>query len=343
MPIMDGRGYVVCGGGGLQGSLWTPGGDPPVPFPFATYGGGCWLDDVGTAIEQLRDPAPGTLAFCRANAGPALLARGANDWAGGGGAFVAWLAGFGIWGSLESRFQGTPDDVRDQLRGAGTCGPWSVAPDGTIAYVPDRQKGIGIAMVDVDGRVIYSPGIIPYDVQVIAAGVAIWRGGAVGRPPTRPTLADAQGVQLQSFGGADWILYWSESRGCVLQPDGDRHGFILDARPLEFNPHMRVVGGELWIAWSTTQGERPEDLVVCAMTAQGAIRYVRAAAGIAPAVPAWVDLSAPVTPPVEPPIEPPIQPPIEPPPTKPPIEPPPVKPPIVPATPYAHHAVFAMR
>ena len=251
MPIMDGRGHVLCGGGGLQGSL------DGTPLPFATYGGGCWYDDRGTALEQLREPAPGTLAFCREAAAPALLPRGANDFAGGGGAFIAWLAGYGVWGSLEQRLAGTDEEVRAHLATAGTAGPRSVAPDGTIAYIPDRQNGYGLALVDPDGRAVIIPGIPPVDVQVLGAGVAIWRGGAEGRPPTRPALADAQGVQLQTFDGEDWLLYWSEARGCILQPDRGTHGFVLDSRPLEFNPHMRVVDNELRICWSTTQGEGP--------------------------------------------------------------------------------------
>jgi hypothetical protein len=329
MPIMDGRGHVLCGGGGLQGSL------DGVPLPYATYGGGCWYDDRGTALEQLREPAPGTLAFCREAAAPALLPRGANDFAGGGGAFVAWLAGYGLWGSLETRLAGTEAEVRAHLATAGTAGPRAVAPDGTIGYVPDRQNGYGLALVAPDGRAVIIPGVPPLDVQVLGAGVAIWRGGAEGRAPVRPALADAQNIQLEAFAGAEWVLYWSETRGCVLQPDGDPHGVILDARPLTFNPSMRAVGAELWICWSTTQGEGPNDLVVCALEAGGTIRYLRTAAGVVPQVPRWCDLSAPVEPPrpIDPPIGPPdpIRPPIEPPPVKPPIEPPPVKPPAFPS------------
>jgi hypothetical protein len=331
MPIMDAGGHVLCGGGGLQGSL------DGAPLPFATYGGGCWYDDRGTALEQLREgaldgtaPKAPTLAFWRQAAAPALLERGANDFAGGGGAYVAWLAGYGVFGSLESRLAGTPDEIRAALAGAGTCGPHSVAPDGTIGYCADRQNGYGLTLVAPGGRALYVPGVpANAEIQVLEAGVAIWRGGAVGRPVPRPTLADAQGVQLQAFAGADWLLYWSEARGCVLQRDGDPYGVILDARPLAFNPHLRVVGAELWICWSTTQGEGPGDLVVCALSAAGQVRYVRQADGVAPAAPLWCDLSAPITtPPIEPPIEPPpVKPPIEPPPTKPPITTPPTTPP----------------
>jgi hypothetical protein len=329
---MDGRGHVLHGGGGLQGSL------DGVPLPFATYGGGCWYDDIGTALEQLREPAPGTLAFCRQAAAPALLPRGANDFAGGGGAFIAWLAGFGVWGTLEQRLAGTPEEIRAHLATAGTAGPRSVAPDGTIAYVPDRQNGYGLALVGPDGRAVVIPGVPPVDVQVLSAGVAIWRGGAEGRAPARPTLADAQGLQLQPFNGDDWLLYWSEARGAILQPDGNPNGILIDTRPFEFNASMRVVGAELWIAWSTTQGEGPNDLVICALDTLGALRYVRTAAGVVPQAPQWCDLSAPITPPIEPPIEPPpTKPPIEPP-TKPPVKPP-ITPPVKPTFPPPIHPI----
>jgi hypothetical protein len=326
MPLMDGRGHVLCGGGGLQGSL------DGTPLPFATYGGGCWYDDRGTALEQLREPAPGTLAFWREAAAPALLPRGANDFAGGGGAFVAWLAGYGVWGSLEQRLAGTDEEIRAQLRIAGTCGPHAVAPDGTIGYVRDRANGYGLTLVAPSGRVVFAPGVpANFDIQVLGDGVAIWRGGAVGRPAPRPTLTDAQGLLLEPFNGSDWLLYWSEARGgLILQPDGDPYGAILEPRPIAFNPHLRVVDEALHITWSTTQGEGPNDLVVCVF--DGArVFYQRTADGWHAVPPRWLDLSAPIPPPIERPIEPPpTKPPIEPPPTKPPIEPPPTRPPVEP-------------
>jgi hypothetical protein len=324
MPLMDGRGHVLCGGGGLQGSL------DGTPLPFATYGGGCWYDDRGTALEQLREPAPGTLAFWREAAAPALLPRGANDFAGGGGAFVAWLRGYGVWGSLEQRLAGTDEEIRAQLRIAGTCGPHSVAPDGTIGYVRDRDNGYGLTLVAPSGRVVFAPGVpANFDIQVLGDGVAIWRGGAVGRPAPRPTLTDAQGLLLEPFNGSDWLLYWSESRGgLILQPDGDPYGAILEPRPIAFNPHLRVVDEQLHITWSTTQGEGPNDLVVCVFDGTR-VFYQRTADGWHAVPPRWLDLSAPIPPPIERPIEPPpTKPPIEPPPTKPPIEPPPTKPPV---------------
>ena len=185
--------------------------------------------------------------------------RGANDFAGGGGAFVAWLAGFGVWGTLEQRLAGTAEEVRAHLATAGTAGPRSVAPDGTIAYVPDRQNGYGLALVGPDGRAVVIPGIPPVDVQVLGAGVAIWRGGAEGRAPTRPTLADAQGVQLQSFAGAEWLLVLVARRAAACcNATAIRTACVLDARPLEFNAHMRVVGAELWIVLVDDTGRRPE-------------------------------------------------------------------------------------
>ena len=303
MPIMNGRGHVLCGGGGLQASL------DGNYLPFPTYGGGCWLDDV-IALEQLR---AGPVLATWSGGDPVPLERAANDFAGGGGAFIAWNADYGVWGSIEHYLTGTPEDIHNHLAVAGTAGPRSVAPDGTIGYIPNRQNGYSLALVSPEGNVVFIPGILPVDVQVLGDGVAIWRGGAQGRAPTRPTLADAQGIQMQTFAGKDWLLYWSEKAGCVLQKDGNPNGVILDIRPLEFNPSMRVVNDELWIAWSTTQGEGPNDLVICAMNSDGAIRYERQATGVVPAVPRWVDLSVAVTPPivVPPPV---IPPPVIPPP-----------------------------
>ena len=339
MPIMDGRGRVLAGAGGVPGSL------DGTPIPFRTFGGGAWLDDVGTALESLPEPAPATLNIWDTLTGELQqLPRGANDFAAGGGAYIAWLSGYGLWGTLEQRLTGTPAEVQAALAKGGTCGPRAVAPDGTIAYIPDRQNGYGIEIVSPGGAIVSVPGIVPWDVQVLSAGVAIWRGGAIGRAAPKPAVPDAQGIQLQPLNGVDWLCYWSDQVGFVLQPDGEAYGWVLDVRPLEFNPSLRAVGNELRVAWSVSQGEGPGDVVVCALstaararrvgpTPIGVVRYRLTARNWAAQDAIWRDLTAPPPstepPPIDPPpIDPPPidPPPIDPPPIKPPIDPPPVEP-----------------
>jgi hypothetical protein len=287
MPMISRVGRVLAGQGGVQGSM------DGAYFPFPSWGGGCWLSPtsalVATRDDALAEWVPGT--------DPVPVSQGANDWAAHHHAWIAWRAGYGVFGSLEFRLPGTPAEVRAQLAIAGTCGPRAVGPDGSIAYIPNRDVGLGIRLVDEQGGVIDVPSVVPWDVQVLDRGVMIWRGGAIGRAPTRPAVADATNVQLHVVDGADWLLYWSETYGLVLQPDGSAYGWVLDPRPLACNPSAALVGDELQIAWSINQGEGPHDIVICGLTPQGTIEYRRTALGWSPQTPVWRDLGTP--PPVD--------------------------------------------
>lgn len=255
MPLLNDRGDVIAGAGGTQGSLNR------MPYPFATFGGGSWLDDSTVLLQEPR-PAPtlGELGTWRSgDAAPIGWGMAANDWASRAGAWAAWLPGRGVFGTLEERL---PPSLRAGLAKAGTLGPRAVAPDGTIAYVPDRQAGLGVRLVDPAGGIVDVPGVVAYSFQALGPGTAIWKGGAVGRAPVRPAAADAQGVILVTLSDGDWLAYWSESCGFIAQRDGDADGYVLGREPLFFNHDARAVDGELAIAWSVTQGEAPGDVHV---------------------------------------------------------------------------------
>jgi hypothetical protein len=98
MPLLNGRGDVLGGAGGAQGSV------NGVAYPFQTYGGGAWIDD-DTVLLSIPAPPPTGSVLARWRPGeplPTPIAEnlGANDWAAGGGRWVAWLAGYGMFGSL---------------------------------------------------------------------------------------------------------------------------------------------------------------------------------------------------------------------------------------------------
>jgi hypothetical protein len=256
MPLLNHRGDVIAGAGGVQGSLNGQ------PYPFQTFGGGAWLTDAEILVS-VPDPSVEALLGTWNPSGPpspVLMARGANDFAAGGGAFVAWLAGFGVWGDLETRL---PPELVAQLPGAGTCGPHAVADDGTIGYVPDRMNGYGLRLVSPEGDIVEAPGILPWDVQVLGRGEAIYRGGAIGRLVPVPAVADAFAMRLVKLDdGEEWLVYWSDSVGFVAQLDGATDGYILGTSPTFFNHDATNVGGELVIAYSLTQGEGPNDIRV---------------------------------------------------------------------------------
>jgi hypothetical protein len=255
MPLLNHRGDVIAGAGGVQGSLngqW---------YPFQTFGGGAWLTDADVLVS-VPDPIVEALLGVWTPSGapvPVLQARGANDFAAGGGAFVAWLAGFGVWGDLAARL---PPELAAQLPGAGTCGPHAVADDGTIGYVPDRMNGYGLRLVSPEGDIVEAPGILPWDVQVLGRGEAIYRGGAIGRLVPVAAAPDAIAIRLVKLGAEEWLVYWSDSVGFVAQLDGASDGYILGTSPTFFNHDATNVNGELCIAWSLTQGEGPGDVAV---------------------------------------------------------------------------------
>ena len=250
MPLLNSRGDVLAGTAGMPGSL------NGVPFPFAAFGGGCWLDDETVLVSI---PVPGPLEAILAtwrpgDTEPAPLPerRGANDFSAGGGRFIAWLSGYGAWGTL------------GHLPAAGVAGRLSVAPDGTIAYIPDRGYGYGLTLVDPDGLAHDVPGIYALAEQTVRAGVAVWQGGAFGLDPApRPACANAQGLVVAELPDRErWLVDWADGVGFVAQLDGAADGYVLGTTPTFFNHHARAIGGELVIAWSRTAGEAPGDIEV---------------------------------------------------------------------------------
>ena len=284
MPIINTQGQVLAGTGGIQGSL-----DGEL-LPFPSWGGGCW-QTAELALVNLRTDR---VATWLPDTTPVEIARGSNDLAAGGNAWVAWRSGYGVFGDLESRLLGqpgteTPALVRQTLTIAGTCGPRAVGPDGTSPQPVGRRFGAAVA----DGR---------RSVAQSCRGTCRCSGPASlarrGRRPAGDAAGAARRPQNHRIPSgaprADWVLYWSETCGLVLQEDGAPTGWILETRPLAFNPSCAVVGTELQIAWSTTQGEGPHDIVVCALVGVGGgIVYRREAVNWTAQVPVWSALPPP--------------------------------------------------
>lgn len=238
------NGDILAGAGGVQGSF------NQIPYPFQTYGGGAPLSATQVLVS-IPAPSPDLAhlaTWTPGAASPTPLAIGPNDLAADGGRWIAWRAGMGVYGSL------------GPLPSAGVPSTHAVAPDGTIAYVPDRSIGLGLILVDPDNTTYSLPGILPSNTQVIGAGQVIWAGGAFGRPVPKPALTDAQNLLLCPMPDGDWLVYWSNSTGFIAQLDGALDGYILGNTPTFFNPDVRNVNGTLKIAWSVTQGESPADV-----------------------------------------------------------------------------------
>jgi hypothetical protein len=244
MPLLNSRGDVLSGGGGSQGYLNGH------PLPFGTSGGGAWLTDDVVLVAVPTGPQTNELVtWTPGQTTNTPLGQGANGFAAGGGRFVAWLAGVGLWGA-----------VTDPQ--AGFAGPLSVAPDGTIAYIPNAQIGYGLRIVDPNGATHDVPGVIAYSEQTIGAGQAIWQGGAYGTPVPRPAAPDAGGILAIDVDGERWLYYWSPTCGLVVQLDGASDGYVLGHGETFFNRDARNVNGQLVVTWAWTAGEGPDVPVV---------------------------------------------------------------------------------
>ncbi len=182
---------------------------------------------------------------------------GANDLvAAGAGLWLGWTALEGVFGT-----------VTLPLAGVVAAGF-----DGTLAYCPNYQTGIGVVLRAPGGQETAIPTAVPLGLgffQVLSATSAVWTDFHTGLTTFgRPAFTAALPVgrcRVARVRGEDWLVYWSEGTGLVAQVDGALDGYILETAPTAFNHDAVMVHGpsgeELLVAWSLTAGEGPGDLV----------------------------------------------------------------------------------
>jgi len=261
---------VIMGGGGMPGSINQR------PYPFAAFGRGAFRDPetvlvalaaAGGAVHAwrpLEDPNGERLEL--------IDGRGFNAIAGGGGRFAALMVPRApappvLFGSLGDK------------TGAGAA---DVAPDGTIVYKTSYHAERGLTIVDPSGGVVELPDALPVDVQALDGGRAVWRGGAHGRAPLRPHLADAMNTRLaENVRGVDVLAYWSNAAGAlVVEYDGTGLGYMFFTEN-GFDHDLIALDGAVILAASRTAGEGPGDLVKISISPAG-LRYLVPANGEAP-------------------------------------------------------------
>lgn len=290
MPFQNSRGDVICGGGGELGSYNGQ------YYPFETWGSGVFVTDDDILVILRSNNSIARWSPKNWSTPPVVVQppRNANAMVAGAGRWLAFVntpSWSGVFGSL------------GDLPGAGIG---AASREGTLAYVPNYQVGTGIVLVSPDGTKTKSvPGMVPYGLQVQprAAAVfdpdglaAIWDGpGAYGCSLPRPKVADARAIKRQRVGDVDWLVYWSQSKGFIAQIDGDPYVWLIDSREIEYNHDVCEVNGKLRIVWSTTTGERPQDLVIVDVT-RDKVEYLRTASGVPPMEPQWTDFYVPPTP-----------------------------------------------
>src|SRR5436190_16758274 len=252
MARLNAQGQLLLGRSGGPASIEgrvivSPGGGPA-----------CWLDphtilvNSDTPIGNPPTVAWRVLAVDTESLIPVLFhAAGANDLAAGGRRWIGWSP-VGFFGSLGA----VPNAG---VRGAGL--------DGTLAYCPDRQLGVGMILAAPNGDQVEIPGAQVYDeysLQVLGPGQAVWYDGqgvhtCGALPALRFAVAPGK-CRLVRLPGEDWLVYWSESlQALVAQVNGATDGYLLQQGPFAFNHDAGAVNGEVVVGWSVTQGENPED------------------------------------------------------------------------------------
>jgi len=212
-----------------------------------------WLDDETTIYQSFNFTTNQCFieAYNRTTKTRSELApRGANFIASGGGRWIAWLGGYGIFGSIRDEF----------------AGPKSVGPDGTIALTPAYQDGLGVTLYAPDGRMTSGPNVPIYDFQVLGPTSGIYTSGQVihGLNARVPPVLDGipvWGPKRVEVNGEEWITYWG-NQGLVVHPYDDYAGYILETTGHAFHHDAIAWNGKIRVAYSRGEGELLSEIVV---------------------------------------------------------------------------------
>jgi hypothetical protein len=179
--------------------------------------------------------------------------RGCNDLRADGDVWAAWLAGYGLFAST-----GYYNAI---------AGLVAVGPDGSIAYTPNRQEGVGCNVRRPDGTEWRLTNGIVYDLQLLGDELAIWTVSqhvqTVGLPPPQVLPGGVWGPKVATVGVDLYICYFSGSAGVVIHPYLDRSkGWVFAAPGVNaYNHDMKESGGTLKVVASSGAGELPSELM----------------------------------------------------------------------------------
>lgn len=188
-------------------------------------------------------------------------ARGANAIAAGGGKWLAWLAGYGVY-----------DAAGNVWPAAGLAGPTvsgdgrgAAARDGTLAMVQNRGEGSGLLLLPPVGPAVVLPDIAIGKLTIESRAVACWTEnsqvvawGVPNPAPQADPVFSAQSIwtgreRLLLVTGYErlWLRKWNEPLGMLIV--GNNAGFNADAMALDPDT--------IRVCWAMTAGERPDGIL----------------------------------------------------------------------------------
>lgn len=233
-------------------------------------GGTCFVDDDHVIYQVCQSGCQIVVHNVRDDSKVPVDDTGASPISADGGVWV-------IWGGLAKK--GVRDSLGRSWDTAGICAS-SVGPDGDIALKNAYQSYGPWTVYKKDGTTWQlQPGTTPqqadgsdlgHDVNDLCllgnnrASFTIHGEPQVAgdvplvNPVTRPfwwlrLVETPQG----------WYALYQESAGShlVLQKVGTTQGYVV-GQGNTFQPDARLVGTDIWVRYSTTAGERPQDIVV---------------------------------------------------------------------------------
>lgn len=312
MQRLNTRGELLSGNGGAV-SVLTLGQKPDEARVLADRGTVAqWWNDDKAIYQCVRDDVwIIELADLRQGVAQMLVPRGCNELSAHEGRWMAFLAGYGLFGNAVTN----PDDEEGVYRDAGlspvgTDGRGPMADDGTIGLTAYRQGPGPVELVPPGGtlgahnntRIFPSP----YGLYILDENRAVWNEGAAIGMPSPTLLPGALRLRRVVANSQVWWIYWSNYVGLVAHPDNDlEHGHWIAAAAAFHHDVAVLPDGRLIVGYSTGVQELP---------AEGRL------------VDVWtlpvVNLLTLQNPVIDPPVDPPVDPPIVVVPPDPPVEPP---------------------
>ncbi|MET0785342.1 MAG: hypothetical protein ABWY25_01380, partial [Paenisporosarcina sp.] len=244
MPRLSDTFHVAMGAGGHQGSVdqnWIA--DAMGPYWFSN-------DEIvfpsySSTINK-QNPFLGTPS-------EVVAPRGCNDLRAGGGVWAAWLDHYGLFTST-----GYHSDI---------AGLVAVGPDGSIAFTPNRQEGVGCNVRRLDGTTYRISDGVVYDLQLLLGEAAIWTFNqqvqVYNMPMPQVLPGGVWGPKIAYVGVDAYICYFSGTAGVVIHKTTDpTMGWVFAAAGINaYNHDMKSDGSSLMIVASKRAGEAPEDLM----------------------------------------------------------------------------------